>query len=325
MNRQYLLRYATAAVAAILAATSAPAWTQSYPARAIRFINPFPAGGASDLVARLYAQRFSQDWNKAVIVENRPGATGSIGTEAVAKAPADGYTLLFTVDLPIEMAPALLKLHYDPQHDLVPIGGVVEAENVLTTNISSGIRSLADLVAAAKAKPGMLTFSSAGNASPAHLCGEFLKQQTGIDMIHVPYAGAAPAMNAVLAGEVTMFCGPIAVALPHLKSGSVAALGVTGSKPSPLLPGVAPLSASYPGLIISNWFGLLAPARTPASVSGLLEEEIKEISADPDLQRKLLDMGLAPELTSGADLSQRIAADTVKWRNLMAVANIRAE
>ena len=219
----------------------------------------------------------------------------------MVRAPPDGYTLLFTVDLPITMAPALLKLHYDPQHDLIPIAAVVEAENVLTVN------------------------ASAGNASPAHLCGEMIKRQTGVDMIHVPYTGAAPAMNGVLAGNVTMFCGPIQVALPHLKAGSIIALGVTGLKPSPLLPGVAPLSASYPGLVISNWYGLLAPARTPASVSNMLQDKFKKISADPELQRKLLSLGLESAWISGNELSQTIASDIVKWRDFMTAANIHAE
>ncbi len=317
-----LLRFLIAAIATAMLTT---AWAQTYPTRAIRIINPFAAGGPSDLVIRLYAQQLSQDLNQSVVVENRPGATGTIGAETVVRAPPDGYTLLFTVDLPITMAPALLKLQYDPRHDLIPVAAVAETENVLIVNASSRIHSLAELVTAAKAKPGVLTFSSAGNASPAHLCGEMIKRQTGVDMIHVPYTGAAPAMNAVLAGHVTMFCGPIELALPHLKAGSIYALGVTGSKPSALLPGVAPLSASYPGLLISNWFGLLAPSQTPASVRDILQSELKKISADPELQRKMLSVGLEPKWIPGAELSQRIASDIVKWQDFTAAVNIRAE
>lgn len=314
-----------AAGAAALPVLPRLAWAQAYPARAIRFIHPFPAGGPSDLVIRLFAQKLSQDWNQPAVVEDRPGATGSIGTEAVVKAPPDGYTLLFTVDLPITMAPALLKLPYDPQRDLIPIAAVVEGENVLTVNAAAGIRSMADLVAAAKAKPGVLTFASAGNGSPAHLCGEMIKRQTGIDMIHVPYTGAAPSMNAVLAGNVTMFCGPIELALPHIKAGTVYALGVTGSKPSQVLPEVAPLSATYPGLVISNWYGLLAPAGTPAAVRDMLQDEFKKLSADPEVQHKLLSIGLEPTWISSADLAQRIAADSVKWRDFIKSANIKMD
>jgi tripartite-type tricarboxylate transporter receptor subunit TctC len=236
-----------AAGAAALPALSRVAWAQAYPTRPVRFIVPFPASGPSDVLARLYGQKLSQRWNQPVVVENRVGATGTIGTEAVVRAPPDGYTLLFTADLPITMAPALLKLRYDPQRDLAPVAALAKNDALLVVHPSTGIRSLADLVAAAKLKPGALTFASGGNASPSHLCGEMLKRQAGIDMTHVPYSGAAPAMNAVLAGDVTMFCAPIPLGMVHFKAGKIYALGVTGTAPSPLLPELAPLSASIRG------------------------------------------------------------------------------
>lgn len=298
-----------------------PAFAQAYPSRAIHFIVPGPAG-PTDLVMRIYAQKISQDWNQPAVVDNRPGATGSIGANAVVQAAPDGYTLLFTVDLPITMAPNLLKLPYDPQRDLIPIAGVVESSNVLVINAATGISSLAEMVAAARAKPGVLTFSSAGIGSPAHFCGEMIKHEAGIDMIHVPYKGAGPAMNAVLAGDVTMFCGPIAQALPFIQAGKVNALGVAGTKPSPLLPGIAPLSASYPNLVMTQWFGLFAPTHTPATVSDKIAAEFNKIYADPELQHKLSSLGLEPTWIPGPELSQRIAVELKKWRNLMAAANI---
>lgn len=272
------------AAAALGFAGQSPAFAQAYPSRDIHFILPFPAG-PTDLLTRLYAQRVSQDWHEPGVVDTRPGATGSIGAEVVVQAKPDGYTLLFTVDLPITVAPNLLKVPYDPQRDLIPIAGVAESSNVLVVNAATGIRTLAELVAAAKAKPGTLTFSSAGIGSPAHFCGEMLKHEAGIDMIHVPYKGAAASMNAVLAGDVTMACGPIAQALPFIKAGKVTALGVAGAKPSPLLPAVEPLSKTYPGLVMTNWFGLFAPAHTPAVVCDKLAAEFKNIYADPELQR----------------------------------------
>lgn len=301
-----------------------PSAAETYPARPIHFIVPFP-GGPSDILTRLYAQKLSEHWKQPAVVEDRAGATGTIGTEAVVRAAPDGYTLLFTVELPITMAPSLLKLHYDPQRDLVPIAAIAETENVLVASPAAGIRSIADLVAAAKAKPGKLTFASAGYGSPAHLCGEMIKQQAGIDMVHVPYNAAAQAVNAILAGDVTVFCGPIAQALPFIKSGKVYALGVTGPKRSTLLPDVDTLSASYPGLVISNWFGLLAPVRTPAAVREALQDEFKAIAADAELQNRLLSIGLEPTWISGADLAKRIASDTAKWHAFMAAANIHAE
>jgi tripartite-type tricarboxylate transporter receptor subunit TctC len=301
-----------------------PSAAEPYPARAIHVIVPFP-GGPSDMLTRLYTQKLSEDWKQPAVVEDRPGATGTIGTEAVVRASPDGYTLLFTVELPITMAPSLLKLHYQPQRDLVPIAAVAETENVLVASSGSGIRSITDLVTAAKTTPGKLTFASAGYGSPAHLCGEMIKRQTGIDMVHVPYSAAAPAMNAILSGDVTVFCGPVGQALPFIKAGKAYALGVTGSQRSALLPDVATLAASYPGLVISNWFGLLAPARTPAAIRDMLQDEFKTISAEPELQRKLVSIGLEPTWISGADLAKRIASDTAKWHEFMAAANIHAD
>ncbi len=305
-------------------AASAPAVAQTYPSRAIHFIMPFPPGPA-DVTLRLFAQKLSQDWKQPAVVETRVGATGTVGTEMVVKAAPDGYTLLFTVDLPITMAPNLLKVPYDAQRDLIPIAAVVESTNVLVVNRVSKIRSLAELVAEAKAKPGVLTFASAGIGSPAHLCGEMIKQQAGIDMIHVPYTGAGPAMNALLAGNVTMFCSPVQQALPQIKAGTLVPLGVAAETESPLLPGVAPLSKSYPGLVLSQWFGLLAPKGTPAGVTGALRDEFKKISAEPDIQAKLTAIGLQPHWLGGPELAQRIATDTVKIHDFMVAAHIHAQ
>lgn len=322
-RRAFLARTAmTSTVAGLGFATHSPAIAQSYPSRPIRFIVPSPPGSV-DLIIRLYGQKISQDWNVPAVVENRPGATGSIGTDAVARAAPDGYTLLFTVDLPITMAPNLLKVSYDPQRDLTPIAGVAESSNVLIVNAASGIKTLAELIAAAKAKPGVLTFSSGGIGSPGHFCGEMIKHEAGIDMLHVPYSGAAPSLHAVLAGDVTLVCGPIQHALPFIRAGKVNALGVAGSKPSPLLPGVAPLSATFPGLVMAQWYGLFAPAHTPAAVSEQLTAEIKKIYADSELQNKLTSIGLEPTWIPGAELSARIATDLKKWHDLMSLAGIQ--
>jgi tripartite-type tricarboxylate transporter receptor subunit TctC len=309
---------------AILSASSRISRAQTYPTRPIHFVVPFPAG-PNDALARLSGQKLSSDLKQPVVIDTRPGATGTIGAEVVVRAPPDGYTLLFTVDLPITMAPALLKPNYDVQRDLIPIAAVVKSDNVLVVHPATKIHSMAELVAEAKAKPGTLTFASAGHASPAHMCGEMIKRRASIDMVHVPYTSATAAMNAVLAGNVNMFCGPIGVALPHIKAGNVYALGVTGIEASPLLPGVAPLVASYPGLVISAWYGLFAPAGTPASVTSILHDEFKKIFADPELQPTLLALGLNREWVSGSDLVQKITSDIAKWRDFIAVANIHAD
>ena len=322
LRRRHFLHLASGV--AVLSASARISRAQTYPTRPIHFVVPFPAG-PNDALARLSGQKLSGDLKQPVVVDTRPGATGTIGAEVVVRAPPDGYTLLFTVDLPITMAPALLKLNYDVQRDLIPIAAVVKSDNVLVVHPATKIHSMAELVAQAKAKPGALTFASAGHASPAHMCGEMIKRRAGIDMVHVPYTSATAAMNAVLAGNVNMFCGPIGVALPQVKAGNVYALGVTGMEASPLLPGVAPLVASYPGLVISAWYGLFAPAGTPASVTSTLHDEFKKIFADPELQPTLSALGLNREWVSGSDLVQKITSDIAKWRDFIAAANIHAD
>ena len=323
LPRRNFLRLAAGAAA--LPVVSRIARAQAYPSRPVRFIVPFPASGPSDVLARFYGQKLSQRWNQPVVVENRVGATGTIGTEAVVRAPPDGYTLLFTADLPITMAPALLKLRYDPQRDLAPVAALAKNDLLVVVHPLTGIRSLADLIAAAKAKPGALTFASAGKASPSHLCAEMLKRHADIDMTHVPYSGAAPAMNAVLAGDVTMYCAPIPVGMAHFKAGKVYALGVTGTAPSPLLPDLAPVSAIHPELVISPWLALFAPVATPPAVTQLVRDELKKAYADPNLEQKLAVLGLEPAWLSGAELSQRIEADTAKWMDLFKSAGAKAE
>jgi tripartite-type tricarboxylate transporter receptor subunit TctC len=314
-----------AAGAAALPTLSGIASAQNFPARTVRLVVPVPAGGPIDVLARLYGQKLAQRWNQPVVVENRAGATGTIGTEAVVRAPPDGYTLLFTVDLPITMAPALLKPRYDSERDLIPLASVAKVENMLVVNAATGIRSISDLVAAAKAKPGTLTFSSAGIASPAHLCGEMLKRQAGIEMTHVPFAGAPPALNSVLSGAVTMFCGPIPLEMPHVKSGKLNALGVTGAAPSRLAPELSTIAASYPGFVISNWFAVFAPVGTPSEVTKFLQDELHAVYRDTELQEKLTVLGMDPVWRSPAELAQTIKTDTAKWLEFVKATNIKTE
>jgi tripartite-type tricarboxylate transporter receptor subunit TctC len=316
----------TFALLALALAAAVPAAAQdAYPSKPVRFIVPFPAGGPADVLARLYAQKLGERWAKPALVENRVGATGTIGVDAVVKAAPDGYTLLFTVDLPIVMAPALVKPPYDPKRDLVPIAAVAEGMNMLVAHPSANVQSLAELVAAAKARPGALTFASAGNASPGHVCGELVKRGAGIELTHVPYKGAAPAMNAALAGEVSVFCGPIPVGLPHVKAGKLRALGVTGAKPSPLAPGIAPLSATFADVVLSNWYAVFAPPRTPAPVLKVLADDLEKIYADATVRERLSGIGLDPLWLAGPQLAQAIDADGERWARIIKAANIKAE
>jgi tripartite-type tricarboxylate transporter receptor subunit TctC len=240
-----------------------------YPSKPVRFVVPFTAGGPLDVPARLIAQKLSEHWGNPVVVENQVGASGSIGASAVARGAPDGHILLVTVDIPLTMYPSVAThVPYDPTSDFRPIGSFARFQNGLFVNPLLGVETARELVELAKKQPGKLTFSSAGVASPAHFGGELFKSIAGIDMIHVPYKGAAPAMAAVLSGEVNMMFGPITQGAPHVRSGKVKALGVTGPKSSPLLPDVKPLSEQgFRGLVFENWYGVFAPAKTPDAIA----------------------------------------------------------
>src|SRR6267378_4948569 len=222
-----------------VAATILPAVCDAqatFPARPVRFIVPFPAATPPDLLARIASQKLAESWGVPVIVEVRDGASGMIGVNQVVRAAPDGYTLLFTNDLPIAIAPAVSKTSYDPRKDLAPIGAVAQGISVLVMHPSAGVSSVKELIAIAKARPGSLTFASSGDASTSRMCVELIKRAAGIDLVQVPYRGATPAIQAVLTGEVSMYCSPAFQALPHLKSGKLRARGVTGSGPSPVIP-----------------------------------------------------------------------------------------
>jgi len=296
----------------------------AYPSRPVKFVVPFAAGGPLDVLARLMAQKLGEQWGKPVVVENTIGGSGSIGANAVARAAPDGYTLLVTVDIPLTMYPAVAKqLPYDPRTDFRPIASVARSDNALFVHPSLGVATVAELVALAKRQPGKLSFSSAGIAAPAHFAAELFKVIAGIDMIHVPYKGAAPAMAAALAGEVNMMFGPIAQGVPHVRSGKLRALGVTGPLPSRLLPGVKPLvEQGFPGLVVFNWYGVLAPARTPDAPAEAVHAALKKAFSDPGLRGRLSELGIDPVWDDAPQLRQAIAADLMRWSQLARMAKI---
>jgi tripartite-type tricarboxylate transporter receptor subunit TctC len=297
---------------------------QSYPSRAVKFVVPFPPGPA-DAFARFYAQKLTQLLGQPVVIENRPGATGTVGADVVAHAPSDGYTLLATVDLPMVKAPNLVRVAYDPLKDLVPIAIVAEDFNVLAVHPSTNIHSLADLVAAAKAQPGKLNFSSAGNGSPGQLCGEMIKQAAGIDLTHVPYNGAGPSVTALLSGEVQLFCGPPGALLSNIAAGKITAIGVTGQHESALLPGIKPLIGTWPGVVVTNWYGFFAPAGTAPAIVQQMRKEIRAGYDDASIRERLAALGMDPLWIDGAAATKRIQDDLAKWGGIMRTANIKLE
>jgi tripartite-type tricarboxylate transporter receptor subunit TctC len=320
-----MLRLAFFALA--LSSIALPAVAQdAYPSRPVKFIVPFPPGGPLDVPARLIAQKLTEHWGKPVVVENQAGASGSIGANTVARADPDGYTLLVTVDIPLTMYPAVArKLPYDPQADFRPIGTFARLQNGLFVNPSVGVSTAAELVQLAKKQPGKLTFSSAGIASPAHFGGELFKVIAGIDLIHIPYKGAAPAMSAALSGEVSMMFGPTTQGAPHVRTGKLKALGVTGPNPSPLLPGVKPLvEQGFPGLVFFNWEGVFAPAKTPDAVAEAIGAGWKRVMGDAQVRSKLAGMDLEPAWDGPAQVRKAIAADLMRWGQLAKAAKIQA-
>jgi len=298
----------------------------AYPSRPVKLVVPFPAGGPLDLLARVVAQKLGEDWKNPVVVENVTGATGSIGANQVARAAPDGYTLLVTVDIPLTMYPAVAKkLPYDPAADFKPIASLARTDNGLFVNPALGVSTVQELVELAKKQPGKLTFSSAGIGAPAHFAGELFKVIAGIDMTHVPYKGAAPAMAAALSGEVDLMFGPIAQGLPQVKAGRLKALGVTGPHPTPLLPGVKPLvEQGFPGLLVFNFYPVMAPAQTPDAVTQKVRAGLKAVMSDPGVRTRLQAAAIEPVWDEPQQVSAALKADLMRWSALAKRAGIQS-
>ncbi len=318
------MRSLAAGLAALLLSAAAGVAQPAYPTHAVKLVVPFPPGPA-DTLGRLYGQKLSGLLGQPFIIENRPGATGTVGAAVVAHAAPDGYTLLSSVDLPIVKAPNLVKIGYDPVKDLQPIAIVGEDSNILAAYPGAGFKTVADLVAAAKAKPSTINYASAGNGSPGHLCGEMIAGAAGIKLNHVPYSGAGPSMTAVLSGETQIFCGPVLALMPNIKAGKLVALAVTGAKPLPQLPDAKPLAASWPGLTITNWYGFFAPPRTPSALVAKLRDAVHKAADDVTIRDRLAAAGIDPIWIVGADATKRVEADLAKWAGVIKAAGIKAE
>ena len=269
------------------------ALAQPYPSRPIHIVAPFPAGGGYDFLSRLIGQEMSRSFGQPVVVENKSGANGNIGTDAVAKSPPDGYTLLMGGNSPLALNVALYpKLPYDPQKDFAPIARVATQPNLLAVHPKVPVKSVAELIQHAKANPGKLTYGTAGNGSPQHLAAEQLKRMAGIDMVHVPYKGAAPNAAALLAGEVSLAFNIILLPLPHVQAGRLTGLAVASAKRSPLAPDLPTMTElGYP-IDIDTWYGLLAPAGTPREVIAKLNAETVRILNLPELRERTRAQGI---------------------------------
>ena len=312
-----------AAGAAALPAVSRIASAQAYPSRPVRIVVPFPAGGLSDIVARLVGQWLSERLGTPFVIENRPGASSNLGTELVVNAPPDGYTLLNLSSANATNATMFEKLNFNFIRDIAPVAGFVRFPYVIEVNPSVPVRTVPELIAYAKANPGKLSFASAGTGTPAHIAGELFKMMTGVDMVHVPYRGAALALTDLIGGQVQIMVDNMAASLEHIRAGRLRALGVTTAVRLEFLPDVPTVGESVPGFEASSMNGLGAPKNTPPEIIDKLNGEINTALADPRIKARIADLGLTPLVGSPADLEKLIADETEKWSKVIRAANIK--
>ena len=305
-------------IAAALAGSSAFANAQAYPTRPIRLVVPYPAGGGGDLLARPLAQSLTETLGQQVIVENRGGAGGNLGMELVAKSPPDGYTLVLGLTAQFAVNPSLYpKLPYDPAKDFAPVTLLVRNPYVLSVHPTLPARSVKELIALAKARPGQLAFSSAGNGSGAHLCGEIMKTMAGIKIVHVPYKGAAPAMTDLIAGQVQFSFLSWRSSGPQVKSGRLRALGVSTANRSPALPDLPAIAESLPGYDLPVWYGVAAPAGTPREIIARLNTEILRMLATPDFRQRMEADAAEPIGGTPEQFGDYIRSEIVKYAKVV--------
>jgi tripartite-type tricarboxylate transporter receptor subunit TctC len=313
---------------AALLLCSGPLPAQTYPTKPVRLVIPFPAGSSSnDIIGRAVAQRLSEALGQQVVVDNRAGAGGNIGSEAVAKASPDGYTLLLGINGPIAISPSIYpKLGYDSLRDLAPIALIAVVPYLIVVNPAVPANNIKELIALAKAKPGQVHFSSTGSGGTPHLCGELLKSMAGIDLVHVPYKGGAPAVIDTIGGQVQMYCTGVTSVVPHIKSGKLRAIGMATLQRSALMPDLATVNEQgVPGFDVSSWMGLMAPAKTPPAIIRRLYDETAKVLASADMKNFILGQGSEPALKDPEQFRAYIKAEIAKWAKVVKAANIKLD
>lgn len=310
----------------IAAAVTTSAWAADYPTRTITVINPWTAGGPADTVARPILQKLSEALKQPVVLENKAGANGVIGANYVARAVPDGYTLLFSHVGPITISPAVQKdMPFDSVRDFAPITQIVSAPTVLVVRPDLPIHNLKEFVDYARANPGKLSYGSVGTGSTTHLAGEILATMANVNMLHVPYKGAAPVMTDLLGGQINCTFLNIAALMPYIKSGQVRPIGVSTVKRSPLLPELPAIAETYPGFEVNSWYGMMAPAKTPANIVNLLQKEVAKILQMPEIIQTLQAAGLSVEGTTPEQYAEQIKRDLSRWETAVSKAGIQKQ
>ncbi len=297
----------------------------TYPSKPIRVIVPYPAGGGTDTIARLIGQHLTQRWGQPVIVENKPGASGMLGNDAVAKAPGDGYTLLMGITTVVQI-PALYKKVPYKLSDLAPVSQIAKSADLFMVPRSSGVTTLKQFVDQARAEPGKLNYGTYGNATSSHLNGERFKQKAGIDITHIPYQGSGPEMAALLGAQLTLALVDVTAAYPHIRSDKLNVLAITGAQRHPALPQVPTMTeAGYPGLEANGWFAMFAPASTPRAIVDKLGAEVSAIVKSPEVHKRLTDMGLIAVGSLPGEFSVQLEKDAAHWKAVVEAAHISLE
>ncbi len=321
-----LLRHLASTLLLACLPLAAAAQANGFPDKPIRIVVPFPPGGATDAAARLVAVKMGEHWGQPVVVDNRAGAGGNVGSDLVAKAPADGYTLVMGVTGSHAINTSLYsRMPYDPVADFVAISQVAVVPNVLVVHPSVPAKNLAELVALAKKEPGKLNYASLGNGTAAHLGMEMLKSEAGVDITHVPYKGSAPAVSDLLAGQVQMMVDGLPSALPHVKAGKLRAIALTSLHRAPSLPGLPTIAETYPGFYADAWSGLFAPKGTPQPVVDKLSAEVQRILKLPDVREKLMALGAEPVGSTQAEFTAHVKREIDKWAKVVRTSGAKVD
>jgi tripartite-type tricarboxylate transporter receptor subunit TctC len=314
-----------AAGAAALHALPRTARAQTYPTRPVRITVAFPAGSTSDILARLMGQWLSERLGQPFIIENRPGASGNIATEVAVRAPPDGYTLLMCGTFNTINAALYEKLNFNFIRDIAPVASIMRTPTVIEVTLSVPAKTVPEFIAYAKANPGKIAMGSAGNGTIAHVAGELFRMMTGVNMIHVPYRGAPPALTDLIGGQVQLLFDPVPTSLAYIRAAQLRPLAVTALTRLDVLPDVPPLSDFVPGYEASIWQGVGAPAKTPPEITDKLNKEVNAALADPKVQSRLADLGGVPMSMMPTELARFITDEIEKWRNVIKFAGIKAD